>query len=335
MVHLSLVHFVYLCKVYFIIACSSQRIRFTLQEAIDSDSTLTTFSALTSLDITRPIADLLVGLEEYTIFAPTDEAFDSTNLGLGLTNDTVDLLRYHIVRGRHHYADLQSNPQFLPTILNSTVVNDKQYLGIYNRTAASARNKDTKIEVTDGKKRGKIATEEIETGNGIILKIDRVLTPPATLAKSLHRLNLTAFSNILSLSGLASTLEHTQNLTVFAPTNEALSKTSLSDVKSLEAFVRNHVVSSRIYSRDLQDGYSIWTESRMPMLIRRDSQSNIYIDNVKILQSDRLLSNGVLYVVNSPIEPGQPLYTIGLANRQSAGYWGWLMLVVANILYSV
>lgn len=163
-------------------------------------------------------ADLAL-LGNYTIFAPTDAAFNAA----GITSATVSsmplnvlraVLRNHIISGRILSTDLLPGPNAAYTsvqreILNSSFYGNASYL--------------------NGKKINKV---NMRANNGVVHTIDGVLLPPmATLSGTLAaNANLTLLAAALTRAGLATTVNTTTTLlTVFAPTNAAFQAAGYAD----------------------------------------------------------------------------------------------------------
>ena len=102
----------------------------------------------------------------YTVFAPTNAAFDALPPGqldelLKPANKQklADILTYHVVDGEYNATDLQ-NGQMVPTLQGG----------------------DLKITVKGGKvlvNGVQVETADVQTGNGIVHVIGGVLTPPS------------------------------------------------------------------------------------------------------------------------------------------------------------
>lgn len=107
----------------------------------------------------------------YTVFAPTNEAFDK--LPAGALSDLlkpaakaklVKVLSYHVVKGKLKAADLQDG-QKLKTVAGGTLTVNKQG--------------DT-VTIVDGAGNSAIVNQaDIEATNGIIHSVDTVLMPAA------------------------------------------------------------------------------------------------------------------------------------------------------------
>ncbi|QJW90645.1 fasciclin domain-containing protein [Spirosoma taeanense] len=133
--------------------------------AAKSASHTTLFRALRVSGLTEQAA----GKGPYTVFAPTNEAFDKLPDGTvsdlfkpAAKNRLVKLLAYHVVRGKLTVDKLQDG-QKLKTVTGGTLT--------------VGRQGDT-ITITDGA--GNTATinqPDIEANNGVIHSVDTVLMP--------------------------------------------------------------------------------------------------------------------------------------------------------------
>jgi uncharacterized surface protein with fasciclin (FAS1) repeats len=125
---------------------------------------------LTAVDNADPVvAETLTNNDQYTVFAPTDAAFEdffgtveaATGLGAAdLLADPDNLLTntllFHVAEGRRYAASVVNAPK-VETLLGEPVAVDGTML--------------------DG--RATITTTNVEASNGVIHAIDAVLTPPS------------------------------------------------------------------------------------------------------------------------------------------------------------
>ncbi|KAG1667540.1 hypothetical protein GQR58_018380 [Nymphon striatum] len=112
------------------------------------------------------LEDLIKTGGPFTIFIPTDEAFEALPASHKLllsSNSTImtDLLRYHIVNGVH-YGETLEDGQYLSTI------NEERPLMVGVR---SSQNKSRLVTVN----RAQVLRSDLSTRNGVIHIIDRVL----------------------------------------------------------------------------------------------------------------------------------------------------------------
>ncbi len=116
-------------------------------------------------------------------------------------------------------------------------------------------------------------------------------------------------------AGLADYLSTEQNLTVFAPTDEAfaallgdLGASSLDDIplETLTSILLYHVIGSKAMSTDLSSGYyptlSTFNDNNVSMYIKVDDGVSIN-KNTTVTAADIEASNGVIHVVDKVILP--------------------------------
>jgi len=192
-----------------------------------------------------------VASNELTVFAPTDDAFETLfgELGIGGIDDLTaeqltPILLYHAVGGKVMSTDLTS--AYVPTVNGSAVKVD---------LSSGVMVNDANVTIAD-----------LKAANGVIHVIDKVLLPPTMNLVETAISYDPEFSILVQAvvkAGLQETLETGGPFTVFAPTNEAfgnllseLGYASLDDIpmETLVAVLQYHVVSGRVYSSDLVDG---------------------------------------------------------------------------------
>ncbi|MBE8968387.1 fasciclin domain-containing protein [Nostocales cyanobacterium LEGE 12452] len=107
------------------------------------------------------LVDTLQGAGPFTVFAPTDEAFNKLPAGTvdALLKDTAKLkqiLTYHVVSGKVLAADV-----------------------VKLKTAKTVQGSDVKIDASNGVKinDATVATADVAADNGVIHVIDTVLIP--------------------------------------------------------------------------------------------------------------------------------------------------------------
>lgn len=123
------------------------------------------FSILVEAVVKAELVDALSAEGPYTVFAPTNDAFNALFDKLGvdgigdLSRDLLTpILLYHVVSGKVMAADVKSG--------NVPTLNDKSDLEIMVSDGGVKINKTSKVVVTD-----------IEATNGVIHVIDNVLVP--------------------------------------------------------------------------------------------------------------------------------------------------------------
>lgn len=135
----------------------------------------------------------------------------------------------------------------------------------------------------------------------------------STLALAQMDRNLSTFTNLVYLSGLAPSMLMTDDHTVFIPTNEAFKEMSVEDFlhltnpenrADLMRFVKYHFLPNKVMKYGFKDSQIIDTQGEEQITVSVDQPYGIiYIGSGKIIKSDVEAKNGVIHVVNSVIRP--------------------------------
>jgi uncharacterized surface protein with fasciclin (FAS1) repeats len=115
----------------------------TIVEVASGDDRFDTL--VTALEATG-LAATLDGNRQFTVFAPTDDAFDNVDVD-ALLNDLdglEDILKLHVVPGRRNAASITGSDR-VPTLLGETVAVDGTVLN-----DGQARIVDTNIRASNG-----------------------------------------------------------------------------------------------------------------------------------------------------------------------------------------
>ena len=180
------------------------------------------FTELLNAAITAGLAETL-STGEFTVFAPTDAAFQSLLANLQTPPTVAELrkiLLYHVVPGRVPASAVVSSSNAL-TVAGARV-------GITLNGNAPILNGTTNVIQTD-----------IQASNGIIHVIDQVLIPPQTAVEIAisSAPEFTILVGIVVELGLAQVLNSYNNLTIFAPTNAAFNALGITNLTDLIAAV--------------------------------------------------------------------------------------------------
>lgn len=140
-------------------------------------------------------------------------------------------------------------------------------------------------------------------------------TPPPP-AQSLYGIvseaaDLSVLTTLVDASGLATSLEGGDPLTLFAPSNEAFAALQAGTVEAwlqpgqrdaLVARLSAHVVPSRIASSDLRDGQTLRTLSGETLRVRI-ANGQIQVGAATLIATNVEARNGTLHVVDAVLTP--------------------------------
>ncbi|HSI78252.1 MAG TPA: fasciclin domain-containing protein [Lunatimonas sp.] len=268
------------------------------------------FSTLLAAVLEADLAGALANVEgEYTVFAPTDAAFERYLTDNGLTAeallaspDLVSILSYHVVPGLVPSSAVEAGAV-------TSLAEIPFYVSI-----------DTEENVwINGN--AKVETVDVMADNGIIHIIDYVITPPtqsiAEIAVGFSQAAEPQFTQLVGALSRADLVDAVSgdsddNLTVFAPTDQAFQAlyTALGvdgyediDLDLLTAVLTYHVVPARAFSQDLRDGAELPTLSG-------DNVLTVNLGDLEINSSGLIegllnvhATNGVIHVIDEVLLP--------------------------------
>ena len=289
-----------------------------------SFSTLLTALEAAGLDATLADED-----SDFTVFAPTDEAFEALPEGtldtlLADTDLLTDVLLYHVITDSVVGSDTA-----LSLAGTTQLMANEAKLAITVRGDALYLNESIVIDT------------DIEASNGVIHVIDAVLTPTAIgepegsiVDLALASPDLTTLVTALQAADLVSALADEDALfTVFAPTDDAFSALGedaiaslLADTDALTNVLLYHVVAGAAV--DSVDATALYGEM-VTMLNEADvtidiRDGELYINDSKVIIKDIPATNGIIHVIDmvlipeseEAVEPTGTIVDIVLADPQ-------------------
>ena len=248
---------------------------------------------------------------QLTVFAPTDQAFDTLAKQLGFADATAmvnalpantlqSILNYHVLGSKKLAADLSAGG---PT---------QQTAYTFENAPATLRfDFSNGVKITDAALTvATVVTPDIPARNSVIHAIDKVLIPPGLLnIVQMAQVNPT-FSSLVSalvVADLQGTLSGAGPFTVFAPTNAAFPAAPLNfSTAQLRTILTYHVVLGQVLSTQIPYDTPVPTVSSQtisfvagtPPAIR-DTTSTL----ANILAVDVRASNGVIHVIDKVLIP--------------------------------
>lgn len=261
------------------------------------------------------LVETLSGKGPFTVFAPTNEAFNALPKGtlemlLKPENKAklAKVLTYHVVSGKVMAKDVKSGN--VKTVEGSPVTAKVDMGKVMINTAS-------------------VSQADIPASNGVIHIIDKVLLPPNLLVNAtkpsmpmngtksstvvdvaISNKSLTTLVTAVKAAGLVETLSGKGPFTVFAPTNEAfkaLPKGTLEmllkpeNKAKLVKVLTYHVVPGKVTAKDVKSG-SVKTVEGSPVTAKVDA-GKVTINTASVTQADIPASNGVIHVIDKVLLP--------------------------------
>ncbi|EIM91840.1 Fasciclin-domain-containing protein [Stereum hirsutum FP-91666 SS1] len=282
-------------------------------------STLATLAAGALNDTAGPAFFEELQSGNKTLFAPSNEALSSLSSATSNTTALLEILSYHILDG--NFTDLVST--YPNVTLGRTLLNDTNLVALEGNESQVVAFSKVGGSVVVLNQNYTTVQNSSSYSNLLIWAINATLTPPGSLNETVG-----VNSDLSALASLASTLELPESgsdsnisaleylaaqhgFTLFAPSNSALANVSAalqtvqSNQTALGDLVRNHiVVGETLYSPLLLSSTSSnYTSSAGESLSITTNSSGTYvvsggISSAKISQSDVLVENGVIHVID-------------------------------------
>ncbi|XP_072333158.1 periostin, osteoblast specific factor b isoform X3 [Scyliorhinus torazame] len=252
----------------------------------------------------------------YTVFAPTNEAFDSLS--------------------REVLERILSDPVALKAMLNYHILNSVQCSEAIMSGSTYATLEGTHIEIgCDGDSltvngQRMVNRKDIVTSNGVIHLIDKVLIPDAAMqVLELTNGKQTTFYDLVKETGVSAALTEENEYTLLAPMNDAFDADVMGlDQRLLKLILKNHILKLKVVLNELYNGQRLETlgGNFLRVFIYRTA---VCIENSCMLRGSKEGRNGVIHTIRKVIVPSEksllqilrddPRFSIFLTLAESAG----------------
>uniref|UniRef100_A0AAR2L1S8 Periostin, osteoblast specific factor b n=1 Tax=Pygocentrus nattereri TaxID=42514 RepID=A0AAR2L1S8_PYGNA len=253
----------------------------TIQDVIDVED-----------DLTSGLMDKLGEPGQFTLFAPTNDAFSK------LDSEVMERL--------------MGDKGVLQALLNYHLLNSVQCSEAIMTGTSYETLEGTNIEIgcdgdsltVNGVKM--VLKKDIVTTNGVIHLIDEVLMPDS--AKQVMELvgpSQATFSDMVSELGLAAAMRPQAEYTLLAPLNAAFSDEVMSlDQRFLRIILENHILKNKIVLSQLYNGQRLETLGGkfLRVFVYRTA---VCIENACLIRGSKEGSNGALHLMKTLIKPAE------------------------------
>ncbi|KZV82355.1 FAS1 domain-containing protein [Exidia glandulosa HHB12029] len=258
------------------------------------------------------LSQLTTSNDNFTIFAPTNDALSKADKDvLNNPDKLAAVISYHVVRGaflNETYFFTSPNNTILPTLLNDT---SSTHLQGNQSQVLIASVQDGKISLLNQGSNSIHVSKTSNVSNFDILQIDGILSPPGSLSSVAKSANLNMFAQALSLAGLDDAVSNAHGITIFAPTDDALSAAlaklggQASNQTLIKTVIQNHIINgTSIYSQQFDDDYTSAAGEPLKFnianntitIVSGDDKSNF---TANVTKRDLIASNGVIHVIDA------------------------------------
>lgn len=293
------------------------------------------FSILVAALTEADLVEALQGDGPFTVFAPTNAAFEALLTELDITAaqllaqpDLSKVLLYHVISGA--------------AVMSGDLTE--------GQTAETMNGEDITVSLVGGVfiNDSEVIDADIEATNGVIHVIDKVLVPsdfelvdiPETVVDiALSSDDFSILVSALTEAGLVSTLQGEGPFTVFAPTNAAfaalleqleITAEELLAHPDLSKVLLYHVVSGRVLSTDLTDGMEATTLNDGEKVTVTLGEG-VLINDSAVTTADIEALNGVVHVIDEVLVPAN--FTLEeeelIVETNDSNTLGWIILALA------
>lgn len=262
------------------------------------------FSILAEAVVKADLASALSGTGPFTVFAPTNDAFQAlfTQLGVNGIQDLdaatlKPILLNHVVSGSIKSSAISTG--YIVTLNTTAPSNNAVKLFV---------NKGSDVKV-DG---SKVVVADVMASNGVIHAIDKVILPASIVNHALNNPNFSILVEAVVKANLVEALSATGPFTVFAPTNDAfntlfatLGVSGVADLtaEQLTPILLYHVVSGNVVASQVTNG-SVPTLNEGKNLDVMVSGMGVKLNSeVNVIATDVQGTNGVIHAIDAVLLP--------------------------------
>lgn len=296
------------------------------------------FETLVAAVKAADLVETLNGEGNFTVFAPTDDAFAALPAGLVEAlvkpeNQAVlqQILTYHVIGSKLVATDVVAGIKQSKGTLTATTVAGSDF---------SVMAKGGNVMIKDGQGNvANVTATDIMASNGVIHVIDRVLLPagidpaallpakpmndkPTIAAAAIATDQLSTLVTALKAADLVDVFSSPGEYTVFAPTNDAFAElpdgtlatlTKPENKAMLQGILKYHVVTAPIAAADLLKILKDKGYYRFSALSGQSVVATIYDGKVKLIDesgnvatvvaTDVMASNGIVHLIDGVLLP--------------------------------
>ena len=272
----------------------------------------------TSLTAAINAANLATTLQDpnatYTVFAPTNQAFDSLAARLGtdipgLLNrtDLSDILLYHVLRVQVGSGAVQNGS-------TATPINDANTLKLSKNGSGDVHVNNAKVNAPD-----------LDADNGVVHSVTEVLLANETVIDVAIDNGFTTLTTAVATTDLTRILTNPfASYTVFAPNNDAFDSlakklsTTVSGLLALDNLtdiLLYHVLGSEVTAAAVSSGIVETSTNTNTLKVTKTSTDDVFINQAKVILADVSADNGVVHVLDKVVLPNKTVVDVAIDNN--------------------
>lgn len=263
------------------------------------------FSILVEALQKTDLVDALQADGPFTVFAPTNEAFEKLfkELNVSGLDDLPALalrpiLLYHVVGSEAKSMNLEAG-----------------YYTTLNTASPDQMGVKVQVDLSNGvmlNGSSKVTAADLEASNGVIHIIDKVLMPPSIVDLAISNPNFSILVEAVVKAGLVEALSSAGPFTVFAPTNAAfealfaeLNVSGINDLsaEALTPILLYHVVGDNVLSSEVASGSVPTLNEEASLTINVGDRGVTINGSSSVIAVDVQGTNGIIHVIDKVLLP--------------------------------
>lgn len=278
----------------------------TVQDIIRKHPQLSSFAeALENTDLFKKFKDE----GHYTVFAPSNEAFDKLESSV----------KAKLLKGEACSKAILSHHVTAHTVCSSAIIGNSTTHNVEGAILNMERTNEDQLILEN---KAKIIEVDIMGTNGVIHLIDDIIIPETALRinEALKKEKLTKFQELIEKAGLKDEIDNMKNITVFAPSNEALNDSNAvkilneigDDTEKLKQLILYHTVDGMLQSCDMNNNALVESlNDKNPLRVNLYSTLPIFsnivnkatVNCARITGFDEKTCGSVIHEVNRVLVP--------------------------------
>ncbi|MBM3184845.1 MAG: fasciclin domain-containing protein [Bacteroidetes bacterium] len=273
------------------------------------------FSTLVTAVVRAELLPALTNpLANYTVFAPTNQAFDNLATALNTTvsgllalPNLADVLTYHVLG-----TEVPSS-----AVTNGAIVQPLSSTNTLKLTATSTGN----VFVNQAQ----VTSVDINADNGIVHVLNAVVLPVETVADvAIDNGFSTLVTAVVTAELLPALTNPLANYTVFAPTNDAFDDLAdelgttvngLLALPGLADILTYHVLGTEVLSSAVTNGAVVQPLSTTNTLkLTATADGDVFVNQAQVTAVDINADNGVVHVLDAVVLPIETVVDVALDN---------------------
>ncbi|KAL1840447.1 hypothetical protein VTJ49DRAFT_444 [Mycothermus thermophilus] len=277
----------------------------SLDSVLAGQANVTTFR-----EILKKHSDIYGSLPKgVTVVAPNDNAFLKLGDWDKWEEDRLKAtLNYHILKNQVKMSPLDKGD----STWESTLLTDEKFTTVTDgQRLILTKQPGGEVVFTSGfANRGTIVAEDLSFDNGLVQIIDSAMRMPEDIESTARNAytDLTSFVGALYATGLMSELAKLKDVTIFAPRNAAFQQLAGTlegmDRELLKRVLRYHIVPGQVsHAWELKSGSELPSADNGNKVTITRHTNFIFANSAEIIQSDILISNGVVHLIDNVLNP--------------------------------